>query len=283
MTYPVIVGIDDPDLQCPAVDWAADEARLRGLGLRLVQAGVWAADPASSSLGEELVRESNEQALQGLAARVAARHPDLEITHTVLDTPVREALTTLSSEAALLVLGTRGRGGFEGLLVGSTALSVSARAVCPVVVVRDSAASGGGVLVGVRGKEPCDDLLAFAFEEAQRRELPLRVLHAWTYPLVTVSGQARPPVYEEGHMVSEQSRLLAEILAGWRQKFPEVKVAADAVRGGAARALVEASSGERLAVVARRRDPSGPIGRLGSVSQAVVHHAHCPVAVLPAP
>ncbi len=90
-----------------------------------------------------------------------------------------------------------------------------------------------------------------------------------------------PPVYEEGQIAAEQGRPVAEILAGWREEYPDVDVEVDTVRSGAANRLVELSATERLPVVGRGGTPDGPVGRPGSVSQAVVHHSRCPVAVVP--
>jgi nucleotide-binding universal stress UspA family protein len=282
MPHPVIVGVDDPQGSTAAVDWAADEAQLRGLRLHLVHGWPWHGRAGPVTLADRLVRDANEEALRALADEVAAQRPGLETSSGLVDVPAAEALVHLSGEAAVLALGSRGTGGFPGLLVGSTSLRVAAGAACPVVVVPGAPGPAGGVAVGVHGGEPCDELLAFAFEEAQRWELPLRVVHAWSYPLVETPGHALPPVYQEGHVAAEQARLLAEILAGWRQKYPEVQVTEDLARSGAAKRLVEVSSTERLLVVGRHGHPHGPVGRLGSVSQAVVYHARCPVAVVPA-
>ncbi|WP_034091611.1 universal stress protein [Streptacidiphilus albus] len=283
MSHPVIVGVDDPQGSSAAVDWAADEARLSGLRLHLVHGLPWYHRPDSGSLAEQLVHSANREALRALANQAADRHPGLEVTSGLVDVSAREALVHLSAGAAMVVVGTRGAGGFPGLLVGSTSLYVTAQAACPVVVVPGAHGSRRGVAVGVHGGEPCGELLAFAFEEAQRRELPLRVVHAWSHPLIVGSGHAFPPLHEEGQVVAEQVRLLAGILTGWREKYPGVAVTEDIVRSGAAKRLVEVSATQQLLVVGRHGHPNGPVGRLGSVSQAVVHHAHCPVAVLPAP
>ncbi|PYC82652.1 universal stress protein UspA [Streptomyces tateyamensis] len=288
MTHPVIAGVDDPAGAGDAVDWAADEAQLRGVRLHLVHAWLWEPHQAPESLDAQLLRRSGGEALAALAERAASRHPDLEVSSGVVDASPREALVALSAAAGLLIVGSRGSGGFPGLLVGSTSLHVAAHAACPVVVFRGpggqfEAASGsrGGVAVGVHGREPCDGLLSFAFETAQRRQLPLRVVHAWSYPLVLGPGHAFPPVYEEGHVAAEENRLLSEVLSGWREKYPEVPVTEGIVRSGPAKHLVELSQTHQLVVVGRHGEPQGPFRRLGSVSQAIVHHAHCPVAVIP--
>ncbi|QMU74655.1 universal stress protein [Streptacidiphilus sp. PB12-B1b] len=287
MPNPVVVGVDDVAGSGAAVDWAADEARLRGARLLLVHARLWEPHrtpehaPQGAGVGEQAVAE--------LVERAVRRHPGLPVDSVGLDQVPRDALVALSAEGQLVVVGSRGTGGFPDLLTGSTALHVAADAVCPAVVVPGTVAyapgtggATGSVAVGVHGREAEEELLRFAFEAAQRRQSPLRVVHAWSYPLVG-HGRAVPPVYEEGHIAAEEERLVAEVLAGWRQRYPEVAVEQDVVRSGPAKRLVALSTTSQLIVVGRRGNPDGPLGRLGSVSQAVVHHARCPVAVVPLP
>jgi len=281
VSHPVIVGADDAASTGAAVDWAADEADLRGARLHLVHA--WQGEPEGpGSEDADQARQSGAQMLDALVRRAADRHPELRITSGAVEVPPREALTALSAEAQLLVLGSRGRGGFPALLIGSTSLHLAAHAACPVVVVPGNAPEpGAGVAVGLDGRQADDEVLAFAFETAQRRQLPLTAVHAWSYPLIRLSGHPAPPVYELGHVEAEEARLVAELLAGWREKYPGVPVAEDIVRSGPAKRLVALSGSRQLLVVGRRGTPDGPVGRLGSVSQAVVQHARCPVAVVP--
>ena len=285
MADPVIVGVDAVPSMAGTVDWAADEARLRGTRLRLVHAWLPQPEDTPDAQSNALVRRVAEQLVAELTAHAAARHPELDVSsQIVLDGP-RTALAALSRTATLLVLGARGSGGFPGLLAGSTSLYLAASAHCPVVVVPADWDGGtdrtGGVAVGVRGKDSASAPLSFGFEAAERRELPLRVVHAWRNPLLLGHGHALPPVYEKGQIADEQNRLVAEILAGWRQRYPDVAVEVDTAHSGAARHLVELSATERLLVLGRHGSPQGIVGRLGSVSQAVVHHSRCPVAVLP--
>jgi nucleotide-binding universal stress UspA family protein len=287
MAHSVTVGVDDGPCSGAAVDWAADEARFRGTRLHLVHA--WLEQPYDTpeGRGNAFYRQAGEELLRGLVERASNRHPSLEVTSQLMDAGPLDALTSASTTAGLLVLGTRGAGGFPGLLTGSTSLRMAATAACPVVVVpaaageADDAGTRRGVAVGVHGRGPCEGLLAFAFETAQRRGLPLRIVHAWRYPLVLEPGHANPPVYEQGHVAGEEARLVAEILAGWRQKYPDVPVEEDIVRSAPAKHLVAVSATQHLVVVGRHRTTEGPLRRLGSVSQAVLHHAECPVAVVP--
>ncbi|MFC8448658.1 universal stress protein [Kitasatospora sp. NPDC057223] len=287
MAHPVIVGVDESASAGAAVDWAADEAKSRGLPLHLVRAWQWEPARAAPPPDAPAARKAEEEALQLLARRTAGRHRDLGVGSEVVDASPRDALVALSAAAALLVVGSRGSGGFRELLVGSTSLHVAAHAACPVVVVRSTGeastgeASTGGIAVGVEGRDPSEQLLEFAFDTARRRGLPLRAVHAWSSPLVLGPGHALPPVYEAGHVEAEEQRLLAEVMAGWQEKYPDVPVEEDVVRSGPAKHLVALSKTHQLVVVGRHGRTGGPFSRLGSVSQAVVHHAHCPVAVVP--
>jgi nucleotide-binding universal stress UspA family protein len=287
VAHSVIVGVDEGPGSVAAVDWAADEARFRDARLHLLHA--WLEQPYDTPEARDnaFFRHAGEELLKALAERASNRHPSLEVSSELVDAGPLDALTSVGATAGLLVLGSRGSGGFPGLLAGSTSLQLAACAVCPVVVVPGAAAgehdagTRHGVVVGVHGREPSEGLLSFAFGTAQRRGLPLRVVHAWRYPLLLGPGHAVPPVYEKGHVAAEEARLVAEVLAGWRQKYPDVPVEVDVVRSGPAQHLVALSATEHLVVVGRHRTPEGPLRRLGSVSQAVVHHAKCPVAVVP--
>ncbi|MER8185244.1 universal stress protein [Kitasatospora sp. NPDC094015] len=282
MARPVIVGVDDPASAGPAVDWAADEARARGMRLHLVHAWEWEPHQDPDPADAEASRQAGSQTLRELVERAVARHQDLDVSSALLDASPRDTLIELATQAGLLVVGSRGTGGFHELLVGSTTLHVAARAACPVVVVRaPDLLATDGVAVGVEAREPDEGVLRFAFETAGRRGLPLRAVHAWSYPLLLGPGHSMPPVYESGHVAAEEQRLLSEVMAGWQQKYPEVPVEEDAVRSGAAKQLVALSKTHQLVVVGRHRRSDSLFGRLGSVSQAVVHHAHCPVAVVP--
>ncbi|MFJ2805881.1 universal stress protein [Kitasatospora sp. NPDC087271] len=265
----VVVGVDPSTRSRAAVDWAVDEAFRRRADLRLVHARYGGTGPAEA------------QRLDAEWARVAARHPGLTVAAELVDGPPRETLVGAAAGAELLVVGDRGSGGFPELLVGSTSLYAAAHAPCPVVVVHHEPVTEGGVAVGVEGREAEGPVLAYAFEAALRQSLPLAVLHAWSYPPLLGPGHEVPPVYEEGHIAAEHERLLAEVLAGWRERFPDVAVTTSVVRSGAAKELVAASADQRLVVVGRHGRPNGPLGRLGSTSQAVIQHAQCPVAVVP--
>ncbi|SCE72991.1 Nucleotide-binding universal stress protein, UspA family [Micromonospora coriariae] len=277
----ILVGYDGSTDASVALNWALDEAAHSGQPVRLayvfewltvagwvgpgVAPGVWPDDTARRQV-EELVRDA--------AAQAAAAHPGITVTGEVYDGPPALVLQERSAEAGLLVLGSRGHGGFGGLLVGSTAVAVAAHGHCPVVVVRDGAggapsdASGGPVAVGVDGSEPSLVALGFAAERAAQRRLPLRVLHAWTQG---PGGAAGAP---------DERAAVEQALEPWRRTYPDLAVTVDLVPGSPAAMLIEASRDARL-VVAGSRGRGGLAGMLlGSVSQQLIQHAHCPVAVV---
>ncbi|GAA4682127.1 universal stress protein [Pseudonocardia yuanmonensis] len=284
----VVAGVDGSGTALDATRWAAAEAVRRDTRLRLVAAVGWTTfrPPGLPALGQEYQRQAGARAAEEHleAAAGAAREvaPGLEIEREVRGGEPQVVLRAEAERAALLVLGTRGRGGFTGLLLGSVALAVARHAACPVAVVRGTPAPDGPVVVGVNGgDEPGgsedDAALGVAFEEAARRSVPLVVVHAWSE---AVLDPFLVPLLDRSAVQAEQEKALEGRLAGWSGKYPGVDVRAVIVVDGAARELVARSAGAGLLVVGSRG--RGPIAGalLGSVSQAVLHHAACPVVVV---
>ncbi|MCX5053010.1 MULTISPECIES: universal stress protein [unclassified Streptomyces] len=287
MEQPLVVGTDGSEPSLRAVDWAADEAALRGVPLRVVYASLWERYEGTA-LAEDLGRPSEEvladDIVDSAAGRARRRHPDLKITAEVLPEEPEYALAREGRYASALVMGSRGRSGLTELLLGSVSLSVAAYAECPVIVLRGShdnrATPGrrGRVVVGVGedGKE--SPAVRFAVEEARRRGVPLEAVRAW-----------RCPAHESTDhplMAGEPARLhrerAVEALEGALQDVPgDVEVHRRTVEGHARRVLVDASSQADLLVVGAKRR-GGHFGlQLGRVAHAVLHHSACPVAVVP--
>lgn len=289
---PVVVGIDCSPHQQVVIDWAVSEARLRRRPLHLVHVFDWALLGFSYSAApygavqESLHRDAEECLRQ---AEEAARDtaPDLDIRGRVADGGPSAVLRDLSATAAVVVIGHRGRGGFAGLLTGSVATQVAAHAECPVVVVRppvvatrDVTRDGGRVVVGVDGSPLSGAALGFGFEEAALRGIGLTAVHAWTGPVSTAPGDMIPLVYDTDDVREEETRLLAESLAGWRERYPDVDVERVVVRGRPAHALVDAAAGATLLVVGSRGRGGFTGLLLGSVSHAVLQHATTTLAVV---
>jgi nucleotide-binding universal stress UspA family protein len=188
-------------------------------------------------------------------------------------------LAAASEHASLVVVGGRGVGGLAGLVLGSTTAALVAQAACPVVVVpADPSArtrEPRSVVVGVAGRGD-EEVLAFAFDEASARGGELVAVHAWQDVVLETAFRPVGPLVDWDGVAADEERVLAEALAGWREKEPEVAVREVVVREKTARALVEASLTAELLVIGRR-----PGRFLGSTVHGALHRAACPVAVVP--
>ncbi|MER7756785.1 universal stress protein [Kitasatospora sp. NPDC097643] len=269
MDLPVTVGVDGSSESLRAAALAADEALLRGRALRVLHALPFM--PHLLAGRDTRPRGGQWGVLEEVRHVLAVRHPELRVWAEEVHDVATAALVAAADDAELLVLAARGDGGFSGLRVGATALHVAARAGCPVVVVprADGPAPQDAVLVGVDARRPAEAALEFAFDLAHRHGLPLRALHAWP---------PGDPARRERLRRSE-GELLAASLARWQDAHPDVPVIQDSEPGGAGQVLVEASAKARFVVLGRRS--CLPVGRLGPVAHAVLHHAECPVAVVP--
>ena len=284
---PIVVGVDWSESALEAVRWAAREAEWRRVGLRLINAFGWTVSGHSSDprLGahyrNELLFRAREQ-VETAASAAAQVAPDIEITRDVRTGPPIAVLVAESHEAQLVVVGSRGAGGFTDLLVGSVAVALAAHAACPVVVVRgarhgDPPPMEGPVVVGVDGSPTSEAALAFAYEAAAARRAPLVAVHTWQDNLV---GLELAPLPDWEAIETDERQLLAERLAGWGEKFPDVHVQRVVTRDRPAHTLVEQSACAQLVVVGSRGRGSFAGLVLGSVSHALLHHAKCPVAVV---
>jgi nucleotide-binding universal stress UspA family protein len=217
------------------------------------------------------------------AATDTARQVDreLEIATTIMEAGPVEALIAESGGAQLLVLGSRGFGGFRALLLGSVAMGVARGAVCPVAVVRGEPVPDGPIVVGVDGTPVSEAALAFSFEEASLRGAPLEAVHAWSdYPVPEAFGYGGFAI-DLDEVKAQEAEVLAERMAGWGSKYPDVQQRRVVARDGSARALLERADQAQLVIVGTRG--LGGISRmlLGSTSHALLHHSPCPVIVVP--
>ncbi|GHF37486.1 universal stress protein [Streptomyces griseosporeus] len=287
MELPVVVGVDGSEASLRATSWAADEAALRGLTLRVVYASLWeryegslpAVDPGRPA--EEVLAED----IIGTAARRARRRqPDLKVIADLVPDEAEYALVRESADATLLVVGSRGRSGVAETLLGSVSMAVAARADCPVVVLRGShddqaaTAARGRVVVGVGDGAEVRAVVAFAAAEARLRGVPLHAVRAWKCP-------AHEPV-DHPLLVGEPARVYEQraadaLEAALAAASPEPTVYRRTAEGHARRVLVEASHEADLLVVGVRRRADHYTPQLGRTAHAVLHRAACPVAVVP--
>jgi len=282
MTAHTVVGVDGSSPSDSAVEWAVDDAIRRGCALKIVYAcESWPGDiPLQTPPGfRDSIVEYGLQTLERAATLARERAPHLEVDTLLGAGPVIEVLRREAEDAEQVVLGSRGLGGFTGLLLGSVSLTLAGRAAAPVVIVRGTPArTYGRIVVGFDGSDHSAVALEYAFEEAARRGAELRAIHTWQMPIVGPGALVYTPMVED--ILTAQQQLCADTLTAWREKYPTVEVEQTLVCGHPVGVICEASATADLVVVGSRGRGRAGSALLGSVSHGVLHHAHCPVAVL---
>lgn len=284
----VVVGLDRSDAGRAAVEHAAELAVRRNLPLRLVHAF----EPSQYDVRPRVtwtpdmhgvLRNAAQRLVDDTVEVLTVVYPTLRLTTRLQAGSAVETLVDESRSAEVVVVGSRGSGGFYDLLVGSTTLHLASHACCPVVAVPAPAPGEPerhGVVVGVDGSPLSEHAVALAFEAADELHEDLTALHAWTDPSSAGAGVMVPLVYDPALVNAEERVVMAEAMAGWSEKFPDVTVRHIVVRDHPVPALVEASATARLLVVGCRG--RGPLrsALLGSVSHGVLHRSTCPVMVV---
>jgi nucleotide-binding universal stress UspA family protein len=290
MKQPVIVGVDGSPQSISAAHWAAEEALRRGAPLRLLHVWPWLPHVVPGIPSPTALQAETRRMLTRTRDEIGAAYPELTVETSLVTVDKPDALLSSAADAEALVLGSRGMGGFHGLLVGSTGLAAAARAGCPVVLVRkgeDSTrpAPDPGrplpVLLGLDARHPSDALIEYALRAAADRGTWLRVIHTWGLPPLWSVNPMHLGEGERGEMEDTETQLLRDAVLGWQGKYPSVDIRPDVRLGSAAETLVAEARHSCLLVVGRHlhRPPLGL--RLGPVAHAVIHHAVCPVAVVP--
>jgi nucleotide-binding universal stress UspA family protein len=286
----VTVGVDGSPESLAALAWAGREAVRRGAVLRVLH--VWEPERRLGALFGDVEPGDQEQwarqGLRGAVDEITARHPELTVTCDMYEGDAVGQLLAASADARMLVLGSRGHGAVVGFLLGSVGQQVLVGADCPVVSVRadDRAtgeAAGREIVVGQQG-EPEDSAAAlrFAFETAAARGASVRVVRAWSLPPVFAYSPASLRLLDEaGGLEPYEKAALATAVEPWRDRFPGVRVAEHVEMGSAGQVLLSVAGSAQLLVVGRRAHRSAVGARIGSVTYGVLHHADCPVAVVP--
>ncbi|WP_344245755.1 universal stress protein [Actinocorallia libanotica] len=273
MNEAIVVGVDGSSGAAGALDWAADEAVRRGAPLLLVHASKLL-EPGNMLKEDALerLREERRHLLESTREGLLGERPDLRVGLELADDDPARVLTELSRTAPMVVVGTRGAGGFERLLLGSVGLHVAAHGYCPVVVVPRGGERGRGehVVLGVDERHRQSAAIGWAFAEAELRGVRLAALRA-------VNGYGAP-----GQRIGEEM-MLSEALAGQVSDHPDVVVEYRLPETSAARALVEASEDAALLVLGARKRRLGFGTVLGRVGHAVLRHSACPVVVVAEP
>lgn len=283
----VVAGVDGSQNARTAATWAAAEAARRGVALTIAHALYLTYNaylPVPPELDDELWREKARVMAEHEAQRLGALFPGLSVHTALSDDSADLFLEALSEHAALLVTGTRGHGGFAGMLVGSVSRKLAAHAHCPLVVVHTEppADPRDEVVLGV-GPKPSPAAVRFAFQAAEEYGARLTVVRAW-WPTAVYGGFAAPGGMSVDHEDTFRSAALAgaeEAVKPLVAEYPDVKTRCVPAEGNTVPALVEAAKGARLLVVGAHRH-RGPLSvGAGYVVDGVLAHSRSPVAAVP--
>ncbi|MDH6229006.1 MULTISPECIES: universal stress protein [Streptomyces] len=316
MPHDITVGVDGTPASLAAAHWAAQEAQRRGTGLTVVHAWHPHLRPAAHVPADSTEHRWAEAVLGQAVRGLRAAHPGLRVTERLVCDSAVGVLVAAAADSELLVLGSLGLGALGGFVTGSVSQRVVARSPRPVVLVRagrgiasDHLPAVDGiapdeiprtpyreVVLGLDIGQPCDEVVEFAFDAARRRGTGLQVVHAVRPPVRPVSdaslvvappaaGRLEPAPDAESapqaRALAEAEHTVAAVVRTWRGKFPTVPVTGSVTEGRAAAALLAAARDAGLLVVGRRESGHRIGTQLGPVAHAALHHAGCPVAVVP--
>ncbi|NKQ51785.1 universal stress protein [Amycolatopsis sp. K13G38] len=280
----MVVGVDGSDSASHAARWAAAEAAGRGRELVLVHA----VEEVSLSLRIERLRDAarlrGKRVLQAAQESVREVAPGLTPRLLLSEQGAPAALLEHAGSASLIVTGARGLGPQGRFMTGSVPFAVATHASCPVAVIRGHTGEAappaeGPVVLGVDAGPSSEEAIAIAFEEAAWRGAPLLAVRCWNDTFLVAVYEEMRWTLDRSALEAAEREMLAQSLAGWEQKYPNVAVEQRVVRGRPAEELVAAGDGARMLVVGSR-GLGGVAGMfLGSTSQRVVSAAHCPVLV----
>ncbi len=284
--YGIVVGADGSPASNAAVCWAAHDAVLRHIPLTMVHVvnpvvTAWPHSPLPDGVALWQENEGHRILADALKlARDAANHnPRMPIESELIFSATVPTLVDLSKEAELMVVGTYGRGALARGLLGSVSSSLLRRAHCPVAVIRDEDPrmphpAQAPVLVGIDGSPASKLATEIAFDEASRRHVNVVAAHAWSDTEII-----ELPGLDWSAVKAEEERLLAEGLAGWQERYPDVTVHRLLVCDRPAHVLVETSEAAQLVVLGSHGRGGFAGMLLGAVSNAVVQSVRTPVIV----
>jgi nucleotide-binding universal stress UspA family protein len=283
----IIAATDGSEESLQAVEWAARETVVRHEALRIVSVPMLppriSPDPAVLGTTGGILHERAQRALTSATERVAQIEPDLAVTTEVLAGAPAQALLKAAADASLMVVGSRGAGGFAAMVLGSVSRYLTTHASCPVVVAREETmATRREIVVGVHDPDRSATALRFAFEEANLRHAGLMAVYAWAWPLPSAGSVGTLTPQERAVMGAQDIRAYAatqleSVLGEWQENYPAVQAGWEIVHAHPARVLIGASARADLVVLGRHAAGS----TVGSITHPVVGHAHGPVAIVP--
>jgi len=278
----IVVAVDGSSQSSVAASWAARDAVLRNVPLTVVHAvatptTTWPPVPYPDSLVTALEDEGKKAVMHAVKiAEEAMSDSKVPIKRQLVYSTPALALINMSEQAEMIVMGTAGRGLLARGVLGSVSSTVVRHANCPVAVIHDEDLLDpqAPVLVGIDGSPVSESATEIAFDQACRRGVDLVALHAWSDIAVSDFHE-----HDWSALEGEAQRSLAESLAGWQERYPDVSVRREVVRDKPARQIAERSEAAQLVVVGShgRGGLTGVL--LGSVSNAVLHSVRIPVIV----
>ncbi len=278
------MGVDGSDPSRAALRWSAEEASLRGDSLEVVtgwhyplyEAGGFGA-PSVAPVNPDDLEGAAWEVLERVVKEEAVDDGSIELRLSVVKGSSARRLMDAANGAELLVVGSRGHGGFASLLLGSVSQQCATHATCPIVVIREPqpARIGGRMVVGVDGSEGSQRALGWGIQEASRRDAVLELVNAWTYPAIV--GYVPAPLDGFPEWSAE---VVAKAIDDVRTRAPSVPAEGKTLQSPAARALIEVSQEADLLIVGSRGHGGFAGLLLGSVGLECLHHAHCSVAIV---
>jgi nucleotide-binding universal stress UspA family protein len=231
----------------------------------------------------EIAQESNNAILTEASTVARATVPDIPITSVAIDGFPTQALIERGDDAQMIVVGRRGRGGFGRLMLGSTSARLAHHARVPVVVVPEGtwhpSISDSTIVVGLDSSPHAQRALEFALEEAERRGSRVVAVRAWWNALGDAPAIHARDLEDASGIVGEQERVLSEALAGWQEKFPGIHIVRAVENEHPAKALIGHSAAADLVVVGAQGERGVYNFVIGSITDALLRHAQCPVVV----
>lgn len=287
----IVCAVDGSEAAKTAVRWAANAAVKRGVPLRLVSSYSMPQFLYAEGMvpPQELYDDLEAETMEKIdEARAVAEDfaPGVEVSHQIEEGSPIDMLLDLSEQCTMIVMGSRGLGGLSGMVMGSVSAAVVSHGACPVVVVREDndvteETKYGPIVVGVDGSGVSQRAIEHAFREADARGAELVAVHTWMDMQVQASLAGLAAAQQEWKVVEEeQNALLGHRLAGWSEKFPDVKVTRVVTRDRPVRALCDAAEGAQLLVVGSHGRGGFRGMLLGSTSRALLQAAPCPLMVV---